>query len=679
MISFRLPLAAAALACSSLIGASAQTAAPLATGLDRSGADPAVRAQDDFFRHENGRWLQRTEIPADKARIGAFETLHERTQGELLALVEAAAASADDPGARRIADLYASFMDEATVEKRGVTPLATELAAIDAVAAPNALAPLFAHLASLGVATPIGQDIGQDARDATRYVPILSQNGLGLPDRDYYLQPNDARFAKARDAYRSYVAGLLVLAGAAPDAAAADAREVLALETQLAAAMLPRVEDRDPVATYHKVALGDLPKLAPGIDWPAYLAKSGAAGRTPDVVVRQPDYLGALARLQRSVPLATWKAYLRAHLLSDYAPYLAKSFVDARFAFVGTALSGTTENRPRWKRGVATVQSALGEQLGQLYVARYFPPANKARVETLVADLLEAYRQRIDGLDWMGAATKKEAQAKLAAFTPKIGYPSKWIDYASLRIDRADLVGNVLRANLFATRRDLAKLGRPIDRGEWFMTPQTVNAYYDPPMNEIVFPAAVLQPPLFDAGADDAVNYGAIGAIIGHEISHGFDDEGSQYDGSGNLRDWWTAEDRARFKAKTEALVAQYAAFEPVPGYKLNGALTLGENIADNSGLAMAYRAYTLSLRGKPAPVIDGLTAEQRFYIGYAQAWRSKMRDAALLMQIKSDPHSPEEFRVNGVLRNQDGFHSSFDVEPGDGMYLAPAARVSIW
>ena len=653
--------------------------APPATGLDRSAADPAVRAQDDFFRNQNGLWLARTEIPADKARIGVLTQVYDRTQDQLLALIEDAAKDTSDPRARQIGDLYASFMDEPTIEARGLKPLAAELAAIDALDTPKQLGAVFAHLDAIGVAAPIGQYIDQDAREATRYVPILEQNGLGLPDRDYYLQQDDARFRKTRDDYLVYVARLLTLAGAPAGDAAATARAVLALETQMAQVMTSRVDDRDPVATYHRVALADLPKTAAGFDWPGFLATSGVQGRTPDVIVRQPGYLAGLDSLLATVPLATWKAYLKTRLLSDFAPYLSKPFVDARFAFVGGSLSGMTENRPRWKRGVQAVQSMLGEGLGRLYVARYFPPANKAHMEALVGNLLAAYRERIDALDWMGPATKKEAQAKLAAFASKIGYPATWIDYASLKIVRDDLAGNVLRANAFETARHLAKLGKPVDRAEWHMTPQTVNAYYNQTLNEIVFPAAILQPPMFDAGADDAVNYGAIGAVIGHEISHGFDDKGSQYDGSGNLRDWWTAADRTRFQDKTAALVAQYAAFVPVPGYHLNGELTLGENIADNSGLAMAYRAYRRSLGGRPAPVIDGLTGDQRFFMGYAQAWRGKIREAALLSQIKSDPHSPEESRVNGTVRNQDAFYPAFDVKPGDKMYLPPAERVSIW
>jgi putative endopeptidase len=433
------------------------------------------------------------------------------------------------------------------------------------------------------------------------------------------------------------------------------------------------------VKTYSRVELAALPALAPGFDWPAWLAATGIAGGTRDVIVHQPSYVGVVAAELDAVPLATWKAYLRARLLHSFAPYLAAPFVDARFAFAGTALTGRAENVARWKRGVALVEESLGESLGKLYVDAYFPPASKARMEKLVANLLAACGESIDSAEWMSPQTKNEARAKLATFAPKIGYPKRWIDYGTLRTRRGDLVGNVERAREFDYARDLAKLGKPVDRDEWFMTPQTVNAYYNPSLNEIVFPASVLQPPMFDPDADDAVNYGAIGSVIGHEISHGFDDSGSQFDGSGNLRQWWSEEDRRRFEARTRRLATQYAAFEPLPGYHLNGELTLGENIADNAGLAMAYKAWQRSLNGQPSPTIDGLSGDQRFFYGFAQTWRGKTRAAALLAQIKSDPHAPDEFRVIGALRNHPAYYTTFGVKPGDKMYLAPADRVSLW
>jgi predicted metalloendopeptidase len=567
-------------------------------------------------------------------------------------------------------------MDEPLLEKLGAKPMAAELAAVDAVTDRKQLVVLFARQARIGVDTPLAFSIGQDDRNSSRYVPGFWQSGIALPDRDYYLKEDDAKFRELRVAYQRYMARALDLAGSKDSDA--DARAVLALETEIAKVQWARADTRDPIKNYNRVDLADLPKLAPVIDWPAYLAAAGLAGRTPDVLVAQPSYLTGISGLLQSQPLAVWKAYARVHLLEAYAPYLSKDFVDARFAFV-SALRGTTENTPRWKRGITLVDGSLGEMLGKLYVDKYFPPDYKARMEALVGNLLLAYRQSIDTLDWMGPETKKAAQAKLAKINVKIGYPKRWIDYTRLEIKRDDLAGDVVRANDFEYERNLAKLGKPIDRDEWGMTPQTINAYYNPGLNEIVFPAAFLQPPEFIAGADDAVNYGAVGSVIGHEISHGFDDEGSQYDGDGNLRDWWTAEDRARFEAKTKALVAQYAAFVPVPGYPINGEVTLGENIADNSGLAIAWKAYHLSLAGKPAPVLDGFSGDERFFLGFAQSWRSKQRDGSLVEQIKSDPHSPDEFRVIGTVRNQPGFYATFGVKPGDRMYLPPDQRVQIW
>ena len=653
-------------------------ATSLRTGIDRAGVDPAVRAQDDFFRYVNGRWLASTSLPPDKARLGSFDKIHDAIQDQLRGLVEHPPAGSPAADARRITDLYRSFTDEAAAERAGLAPLATELSAIDAVASPAQLPAAMGRLARLGVAAPIRFDIAQDARDARRYVPDFTQSGLGLPDRDYYLVEGDARFAQARAAYLSYLAKLLELSGGR-DGAAAMAAQIVAFETTLARGQWTRVQNRDPVRTYNRYELAALQPLAPGFDWSAYLSASGLAGKSSDFLVDQPSYLAVFAAQLTDTPLPVWKAYLRTHLLSSYAPYLSKAFVDARFAYVGNTLSGTTENLPRWKRGLVLLEVSEGEALGRLYVDKYFPAGSKARVEKIVANLLAAYRVSIDSLDWMSPATKKEAQAKLATFAPKIGYPKRWRDYGKLVIRADDLIGNVERARAFEYDRDLAKLGQPVDRDEWGMTPQQVNAYYNPSMNEIVFPAAVLQPPFFDPAADDAANYGAIGAIIGHEISHGFDDQGSQFDGTGNLRVWWTAEDRERFAAKTKALVAQYSAFSPLPGYAVNGELTLGENIADNSGVEIAYKAYHLSLAGKPAPVIGGTTGDERFFFGFAQAFRGKTRDAALLTQIKSDPHSPEEFRVNGVVRNHPAFYDTFHVKPGDGMYLPPDKRVSIW
>ena len=655
-------------------------AKPLASGIAVQYVDPAVRVQDDFFLHMNGKWLKDTPIPADKSSWGAFEKLHDDTQPQLLALIENAAKDpnkAAGTDAQRIGDFYASFMDEKKVEELGLAPLSTELARIAALKDKSELPAMMAHLGQLGVNVPYDYGIHQDAKDSTKYVADISQGGLGMPDRDYYLKPDDAKLADARAKYQVHVERMLALAGS--KSAAADAKAIVDFETELAKVQWTRVENRDPVKTYNKVELAQMATVAPGYDWKAYLDDAGISAKTTYVIVSQPSYLKGFAEVSNKASLDTWKAYLQAHLLSAYASFLPKAFVDERFSFYGTTLSGVTENLPRWKRGVATVEGALGESLGKLYVERYFPAERKARMEQLVQNLLAAYKQSIDKLDWMSPATKKEAQAKLAKFTPKIGYPNKWKDYSALVVSRDDLVGNVMRSRTVESNRELNKLGKPIDRGEWGMTPQTINAYYNPELNEVVFPASILQPPFFDANADDAVNYGAIGAVIGHEISHGFDDQGAQYDGDGNLRDWWTAADHKNFDAKTKMLVSQYNAFSPVPGYHVNGELTLGENIADNSGLAIAYKAYKLSLKGKKAPVIDGLTGDQRFFMGFGQVWRSKMRDARAVALIKSDPHSPGQFRANGTMKNQPAFYDAFGVKPGDKMYLAPKDRVIIW
>jgi len=651
------------------------------SGIDRSAIDAQVRPQDDFYRHANGRWLKAAVFPPDKAYIGPGEQLHDLTQKQLRALIEAAQHRSEDVEAKKLADLYASYMDEAAIDRLGATPLAAELTAIDAVSDRAQLAALFARLGQIGVESPLGLYIAQDDRDATRYVPALVQSGLGLPTRDYYLKRDDKTFRTVRAKYTAYLAQLLALSDArAKRASEATARAVLALETEIARVQWDPVENRDPVKSYNPIALADLPALAPALDWPGYLAAAGLAGKTPNVLVRQPSYWRGLNPLLATVSLDTWKAYARVRLLEAYAPYLSKPFVDLRFAFAGPVLNGTHKNRARWERGVRLVNDSLGEALGRLYVEQHFPPASKQRLEAMVANLLATYRESLATLEWMSPETRQQALAKLAKFNVKVGYPRRWIDYSALAIRRDDLVGNVMRARRFEDARQIAKLGKPIDREEWGMTPQTVNAYYDPSMNEIVFPAAYLQAPNFIAEADDAANYGAIGATIGHEISHGFDDEGSQYDGDGNLRDWWTAQDKAHFKAKTAALVKQYSAFVAVPpAYHVNGELTLGENIADNAGLVMAYKAWQRSLGGKPSPVIDGLSGDQRFFYGFAQTWRGKARDAALLAQIKSDPHSPDEFRVIGVLRNHPAFYTAYKVKPGDKMYLAPTDRVSLW
>lgn len=661
-------------------GAAAVEPTSQASGIDLEYVDGTVRPQDDFFRYFNGKWLATTEIPADRSSSGSFLKVYEETQSQLRTIVEAAAQDAHAiPGsdAQKIGDFYTSFMDDKALDRLGLKPLAGELAGIAALKDKRQIPALIAHLNQLRVNTAYRLAIHQDARDSTKYIVDLEQSGLGMPDRDYYLKRGDAKLSATRAKYQTHIGNMLKLAG--DPHAAADARQVLALETGLAKVQWTKVENRDPVKTYNKVELTRLDGLAPGYPWKAYLDAAGVSGKADYVIVSQPSYFSGFNRVLEKMPLSAWKAYLEFHLLSSYAPFLSKPFVDESFSFNGAVLRGIPQNLPRWKRGVVMLDGLIGEIVGKLYVARYFPPEQKARMEALVQNLLAAYRQSIGELDWMSPQTKREALQKLAKFTPKIGYPNKWRDYSALQIVRDDLVGDVMRARIYEYQYQLAKLGKPIDREEWGMTPQTVNAYYNPELNEIVFPAAILQPPFFDPSAEEASNYGAIGAVIGHEISHGFDDQGSQYDGDGNLRDWWTKEDHKNFAAKTRMLVEQYNAFSPVPGYHVNGELTLGENIADNSGLAIAYKAYHLSLGGKEAPVIDGLTGDQRLYMGFAQVWRSKTREAQAIAWLKSDPHSPARFRTDGTLANQPAFYRAFGVKEGDRMYLPPERRVIIW
>jgi predicted metalloendopeptidase len=654
---------------------------PLSSGIDVQYIDDSVRAQDDFYKHINGKWLATTEIPADKGRYGSFDKLADDSQAQLRGIVEDLQKSADpkDPDQQKVADLYGTFMDEPALEALGLKPLDAEFARIDALKDKKEIAGLIGHLNQIGVAAPYSPGVHQDAKDSTKYVFDLGQDGLGMPDRDYYLLDDD-KMKQARTDYAAYVEKMLTLSG--DKAAAKDAKDIVALETALAKVQWTKVENRDPVKTYNKVDMAKLPALMSGYDWKAYLSSSGVDGKVDYLVISQPTYFTALGKLLQSTSLPVWKSYFRWRVLNDFAPFLSKDYVDGQFAFYGTALRGIPQLRPRWKRGIALVERSIGEGLGKIYVAKYFPPESKARMDQLVQNLLAAYKADIDTLDWMGPETKQKAKEKLAKFTPKIGYPVKWRDYSSLQITKGDLIGDMINAQVFEYNRNLNKLGKPIDRDEWGMTPQTINAYYNPEMNEIVFPAAILQPPFFNPKADDAVNYGGIGGVIGHEISHGFDDQGSQYDGDGNLINppgWFTQQDLDRFKAKTHALVEQYAAYEPVPGYHVNGELTLGENIADNSGLAIAYKAYKLSLGGKEAPVIDGMTGDQRFYAGWAQVWRGKARDTELVVRLKSDPHSPSEVRGTQPILNQAPFYDAFGVKEGDKMYLAPDKRVSIW
>ena len=661
---------------------SPQSAAPT-SGIDLQYVDRSIRPQDDVYRYLNGKWLDSYQLPPDREHYVTFTAAQDATELRLRGIVEGLARGASgDADAVKLGDLYASFMDERRLEMLGVKPLQSEFAAIDAITDAREIPGLIAHLTRIGAAALYDIDIQPDARNSAQYAVILEpgsfgQTGLGLPDRDYYLK-DDAKLKEVRGKYLVHIGKMLGMAGDIDTAAHAAA--TLALETEIARAQWTRVESRDPVKTFNKIALADLPKLMAHYSWPRYLQASGLEGRVDSVIVSQPSYFTGLGELMARTPLPVWKSFFKWQVLRVAAPYLSKPFVDESFAFNFTQMKGTPENKPRWKRALMLINyGALGEALGKRYVAQYFPPQNKARMEALVHNLLTAYAQDIDTLDWMSAETKVGAKAKVAKMVSQIGYPKTWRDYGTLEIVRDDLWGNVVRSHEFEYRRNIDKLGKPVDRNEWTSPPQTVNAQYVWQMNKIVFPAAILQPPFFDIDAEDAVNYGDIGAIIGHEISHGFDDVGSQYDADGNLHDWFTKEDHDKFAAKTRALVGQYNAYEPVPGYHLNGELTLGENIADNSGLAIAYKAYHLSLEGRMAPVIDGLTGDQRLYLGWVQVWRAKGREAEAIYYLKTDTHSPPPVRGFAPLLNQAGFYAAFGVKEGDKMYLPPDKRVNIW
>lgn len=652
-----------------------EAAVPAASGLDFTGYERNVRPQDDFYRFVNGTWLRTTEIPADRSNYGAFTLLDDKAQADLLAIIEEAAKTPGrQPGsdAQKVGDFYVSFMDTARIEALGLKPLEPELARIQGISSRTELVRYIGHGQRLGFSYPLGLYVAQDEKNTTAYVPIVAQGGLTLPDRDYYLED---KHAELRAKYLAYATRLLELAEF-PDPSAA-ARRVVALERRLAQAHWTRVQNRDALATYNKFSVADATAATPGFDWSLFL--EAADVRTPELVISQPGFFKALGGAVGEVSLEDWKLYLQYKLINERAPFLSAAFVDAHFDFHGRTLKGIEEIRPRWKRAVEAIDHTMGEIVGRLYVERHFRPDAKRRMDELVANLLRAFGASIDELEWMSAATKAEAKRKLAKFTVKIGYPDKWKDYSALEISSQDLLGNLLRSAAVEHQRAVGKLGKPIDRTEWLMTPQTVNAYYYPPMNEIVFPAAILQPPLFNVAADDAVNYGAIGAVIGHEISHGFDDQGRKYDGEGNLRDWWTSEDAERFRQRAAGLVAQYSAFNPIDDLHVNGELTLGENIGDLSGLAVAFRAYQLSLGGKPAPVIDGFTSEQRFFMGWSQVWRRKYRDEELRMRLLTDYHSPSEYRANGIVANMEEFYRAFDVKPGDRLYRVPEQRVRIW
>ncbi len=656
------------------------------SGLDLTHLDVNARPQDDLFGHVNGRWLADHAMPADRATDGAFRALFDQAEEQVRVLIaESARAGAPDGTDRqRIGDLYASFMDEAGVERRGVGPVREELARVDEAADPGALAVVLGGQQRTGVGGGVGVYVDTDSKNSSRYLVHVTQSGIGLPDESYYRDPQHARILAA---YPGHIARMFALVyGGMPDDHASAAARIVALESELAAAHWDVVKRRDADLTYNLRAFADLASEAPGFDWAVWIDALGSSpGRAAELVVRQPDYLTAFAALWRSAELEDWKHWASWRVIHARAGLLTEAVVAEDFSFYGMTLTGAEQIRERWKRGVGLVESLMGDALGKLYVERHFPPANKARMDALVSNLHEAYRVSISELEWMTPETRQRALEKLDKFTAKIGYPAKWRDYSELVVRQDDLYGNYRRGYQVGYDRELDKLGRPVDRDEWFMTPQTVNAYYNPGMNEIVFPAAILQPPFFDADADDAANYGGIGAVIGHEIGHGFDDQGSKYDGDGNLVDWWTDADRTEFGIRTKALIEQYDGFVPrslqgdAGAPHVQGAFTVGENIGDLGGLSIALLAYRLALAGGEAPVLDGLSGLQRVFFGWAQVWRTKSRDAEAIRRLATDPHSPPEFRCNGVVRNIDAFYDAFGVEEGDGLYLELSRRVRIW
>lgn len=653
----------------------------LRSGIDKSANNDQVRPQDDLFQHINGKWLSETEIPAERAVYGSFIVLAEKAESDLRAIIEESANKADQPAgseAQKVGDLFASFMDEARVEELGLKPIAQDLALADTIQGPADLARVIGKLEARGTSGLFSVYVGTDAKNSSRYITHFGQGGIGLPDESYY---HDETYKAIREAYVKHIAKMFELASV-PDATAS-ARCVMAVETRLAKAHWDRVRRRDRTAAYNKKTVKELGDLTPGFDWDVWCTAvvNHPVDQLGEVIVGQPSFFEALNKTIEEVPAADWRLWAKWNVLRDHASFLPKAFVDENFAFYGKTLTGTPEQKPRWKRGVGTVESALGEAVGKIYVEKHFPPAAKERMKTLVENLVAAYRDSISDLQWMSPETRKKALEKLAKFTPKIGYPDKWRDYSSLQIKRDDLVGNMRRAHQYEVKREFNKLGKPVDKSEWFMTPQTVNAYYNPGLNEIVFPAAILQPPFFDLDADDAVNYGGIGAVIGHEIGHGFDDQGSKFDGDGNMNNWWTDNDRKEFEARAKMLIEQYSSYAPaqMPDKKVNGALTIGENIGDLGGLSIGYKAYLKSLGGKLAPVIDGLTGPQRLFFGWGQIWRTKYRDTEMVRRLTVDSHSPPEFRCNGVIRNLPEFYEIFGVKEGDKLWLPPAQRVKIW
>jgi putative endopeptidase len=644
----------------------------------RAGMDPDIRPQDDLFRHVNGRWLDTTEIPSDRSAWGAFAVLAEQAEERVREIIEGLAAGDHEAGsnAQKIGDLFTSFMDEERVEALGAEPIRPALEAAAAVSSVEELARFVGEVERTGGGGFFGAYVNTDDRNSDRYLVNILQGGLGLPDESYY---REDKFADIRSAYLSHLEKLFTLAGWAEPAGAA--QQVVDVETRLAQGHWERAETRDVLKTYNLTTYDELKALCPSLPWDTWATALGASDETlAETIVNQPSYLEHLSSALDEIPLEDWKAWLAIRVVRSAAPYLSSSFVEENFEFYGRTLNGTPELRARWKRGVSFVEGSIGEAVGEEYVARHFPPRAKEMMVDLVANLLEAYRRSIESLDWMTDETKQRAYRKLETFRPKIGYPDKFRDYSALEVAPDDLLGNVVRVAAFETDRELKKIGSPVDRDEWFMLPQHVNAYYNPGMNEICFPAGILQPPFFDPGAEPAENYGGIGAVIGHEVGHGFDDQGSHYDEVGNMENWWTEADREAFQARADKLIAQYDGYEPseLPGEHVNGALTVGENIGDLGGITIALKAYLISLEGQEAPVVDDLTGVQRVFLNYGNIWRTKRRKEQMLQLLTVDPHSPAEFRAN-IVRNLDEFHEAFGTQPGDGLWLDPQARVRIW
>ena len=649
------------------------------SGIDLAHIHSATRVQDDLYRHVNGAWIQSATIPDDRAADGAFYTLRDQSEAQVRQIIEDLSIGQVAPGSneQKIGDLYRCFMDEAHAEELGISPIADDLKKAQSITTAKELLSTMGEFEYRGNGGMFYTYINTDDHDSTSYIAYIGQSGLSLPDEAYY---REEEYASIRDALLIHIEKMFDLAGIADGKN--HAHRIIELETELAAHHWDQVRDRDAELTYNKLSLSELKAISSGFDWDLWM---GASKTPPKIlensIVRQPSFFTGLGNMLTNFDADKWRSWLTWHTLSGAAPYLNSALVNQNFSFYGTTLSGTPKLRERWKRGVGLVEGALGEAVGEVYVSRHFPPAAKARMVDLVSNLIEAYRVDIAALDWMSEETKKKAFIKLDKFTPKIGYPDKWRDYSKLEITADDLIGNLGNIAIFSQEYEFAKIGSPIDRLEWHMTPQTVNAYYNPGMNEIVFPAAILQPPFFDLEADDAANYGGIGAVIGHEIGHGFDDQGSKYDGDGNLENWWTDSDRNEFEKRTKKLIDQYEQLHPsgAPEVHVNGALTIGENIGDLGGLTIAYKAYELSLKGANAPVIDQLSGYQRLFYGWAQVWRGKMRPEEVRRRVATDPHSPDEFRCNQVVKNLVEFYEAFGVKEGDDLYLPETERVRIW